>query len=59
MAQALDISLSRSRKLENRRRLERATAAYYEALSPEAQAEDEAWVDAASRAGAEIDFDRE
>jgi hypothetical protein len=59
LAQALDLTLHRSRKLENRRRLEQATAAYYDALSPDAQAEDEAWVEAASRAGAEIDFDHE
>ncbi len=59
LAQALDLTLHRSRKLDNRRRLEQATAAYYDALSPEAQVEEEAWAEAAGGAAAEIDLDRE
>lgn len=59
LAQALDLTLSRSRKIENRRRLEQATAAYYDALSPEARAEEEAWAESSSRAAAEVDLDRE
>jgi len=59
LAQALDLTLHRSRRLDNRRRLEQATAAYYEGLSPQAQTEEDAWVDAAGRAAAEIDIDRE
>jgi hypothetical protein len=59
LAQALDMTLHRSRRLENRRRLERATAAYFDGLSPEAQAEEEELARAFSGAAAGIDFDRE
>ena len=59
LAQALDLTLHRSRRLDNRRRLEQATAAYYDALPAEAQAEEEAWVEASGRTAAEIDVDHE
>jgi len=59
LAQALDMTLHRSRKLENRRRLERATAAYFDELSPEALAEEEELAAKLSGSAAEIDFDRE
>lgn len=59
LAQALDITLHRSRKLDNRRRLESATAAYFDALSPEARAEEDELAAALSESGSGIDFDRE
>ena len=40
LAQALDIALARLRKLDNRARLERDTAAYFAALSEKARTEE-------------------
>jgi hypothetical protein len=59
LAQALDITLRRLRKLENRARLERATAAYFDGLSPEAKAEEDELGRARTAAAAGIDVDRE
>lgn len=59
LAQALDIALHRSRKLANRQRLERATAAYFDGFSAEAMTEEEELAEALSGVAAGIDFDRE
>jgi hypothetical protein len=47
------------RRAENRARLERDTAAYFEGLSPEALREEQLLGDALSRMAGEIDFDVE
>lgn len=59
VAQALDLILHRSRRIENRRRLELATVNYFNQLDREAQAEEEELVEALSTAAEGIDFDRE
>jgi hypothetical protein len=59
LAEALDITLQRSRKLDNRRRLESATAAYFDGLPREARAEEEELEAALSHSASGIDFDRE
>ena len=59
LAEALDITLHRSRKLDNRRRLESATAAYFDGLLPEAQAEEEELARTLGGSASGIDFDRE
>ena len=59
MAEAVDLAIRRSRRAENRRRLEAATAAYFDAISPEALAEEQSLATALSSASTGIDFDRE
>jgi hypothetical protein len=59
LAEAVDLTILRSRKAENRRRLAAATAAYFEELSPEARAEEQALESVLSKAATGIDFDRE
>jgi hypothetical protein len=59
LAQALDRILHRSRRAENRQRLERATTAYFDGLSGEPQAEEDALTQALARGTEGIDFDRE
>jgi len=59
LAEAVDLVVERVRMAENRERLERDTAAYFEQLSPAAM-EEEARLSAALAAGAKgIDVDRE
>jgi hypothetical protein len=59
LAEAIDLVVERVRSVENRERLERDTAAYFERLSPEA-AEEEADLGAAlAGSSRELDVDRE
>jgi hypothetical protein len=58
LAEAVDLTIRRSRKAENRQRLAAATAAYFENLSPEALEEERALGRALSNAAAGIDIDR-
>ncbi|MGA2905850.1 MAG: hypothetical protein ABSD98_18650 [Candidatus Korobacteraceae bacterium] len=41
IAEAVDLAIARLRRAENRAGLERATAAYFDGLAPEAQAEEQ------------------
>lgn len=59
MAEAVDRSIARVRQLENRKRLAAATARYFEQLSQEAMAEENALAQDMAAAGSEIDFDKE
>lgn len=59
MADALDLAISRLRHMDNRHRLEDATAAYYDSLTPEAQAEEEKLARLLQNSTGGIDFDRE
>ena len=59
MAEALDLAIEQLRIYENRERLARDTAAYFDNMSPE-QAEEENQLGAALAAGTKgVDFDRE
>jgi len=59
LAEAIDLLVERVQLVENRERLERDTAAYFEQLSPEA-AEEEATLGAALADSARgVDVDRE
>jgi hypothetical protein len=58
MAEAVDLAIDRVRRAENRANLERATAEYFERLTPE-QAEEESRLAAAlDRSLDEVDLDR-
>ena len=57
LAQALDFILDEFRRADNRRRLEEATARYYESLSPEDVAQENELGEALSRAAGEVNFD--
>lgn len=59
IAGAVDLAISRLRRAENRLRLDRATAAYFEGLSSEAQAEEESLAGKLHTSAGGIDFDRE
>ncbi|HEV2135689.1 MAG TPA: hypothetical protein VGR47_15745 [Terracidiphilus sp.] len=59
IADAVDLALSRYRQLENRIRLDHATTAYFEALSPRAQAEERALTDCFAATNGDLDFDLE
>jgi len=59
IAEALDRSIYRVRKLENRERLAKATAEYFNRLSPEAIAEENALASDLTSLSQGIDFDRE
>ncbi len=59
LAEAIDLSIERLSKFENRERLERDTAAYFDNMSPEESAEEERLAAALSHAAQGIDFDRE
>ena len=59
IADAVDLALSRYRQFENRVRLDRATAAYFEALSPQADAEERAFAQSFATANHDLDFDLE
>jgi hypothetical protein len=59
IAEAIDVSVAKIRLLENRKRLARATARYFDELEPRAAMEEAALSrDLASGAGG-IDFDKE
>ena len=59
IAEAVDEAVETLRRSENRRRLARATAAYFDLLGDEALSEESALAESLSEAGAKIDFDRE
>jgi hypothetical protein len=59
MAEAVDLAIERLRVTENRGRLERATAAYFDGLSPENRAEEEMLARHLHASGGGIDFDAE
>jgi hypothetical protein len=59
LAEAIDLAIERLSRFENRERLERDTAAYFDNMSPEESAEEERMAKALSHAARGIDFDRE
>lgn len=59
LAEAIDIAVQRLRTAENRERLERDTAAYFDHMSPEESAEEVRLAVALSQTARGIDFDRE
>jgi hemerythrin-like domain-containing protein len=59
LAEALDTSISKVRRLENRRRLADATARYFEQLEPHIMAEENALTKDMMSAASTIDFDQE
>jgi hypothetical protein len=59
LAEAIDLAIERLSIFENRERLERDTAAYFDHMSPEESAEEQRMAAALSHAGRGIDFDRE
>lgn len=59
IAGAVDLAIDRLRRVENRQRLDRATAAYFDGLGPEAQAEEEALIRHLHSSARGIDFDLE
>jgi hypothetical protein len=59
LAEAIDRSVMRVKQLENRERLARATARYFEQLEPRAAAEENSLARDIASAAAEIDFDHE
>jgi hypothetical protein len=59
LAEAIDLAIDRLLVFENRERLERDTAAYFDNLSPEESAEEERLAAALSQAARGVDFDRE
>jgi len=59
LAEAVDEAVDRLRRSENRRRLARATAEYFDSLAPEEIAEDKVLAESLQKAANEVDFDRE
>jgi hypothetical protein len=59
IAGAVDLAIARFRQAENRLRLDRATAAYFDGLDPEAQAEEEDFVRQLHNSAGGVDFDLE
>jgi len=59
LAEAIDLAIERLLVFENRERLERDTAAYFDNMSPEESAEEDKLAKALSLAARGIDFDRE
>ena len=59
LAEAIDLAIERLLVFENRERLERDTAAYFDNMSPEESAEEERLASALSQAARGVDFDRE
>jgi hypothetical protein len=59
LAEAIDLAIDRLLVFENRERLERDTAAYFDNMSPEESAEEERLASALSQAARGMDFDRE
>ena len=58
LAEALDFTLARVRRAEQRARLEQATASYFAGLTPEAAKEESGLEAALDEAASEIEFDR-
>jgi hypothetical protein len=59
IAEAVDMAIARLRRVENRARLEAATAAYFAGQSPQAQAEEQALARQLHLSAASVDFDLE
>jgi hypothetical protein len=59
IAEAVDLAIARLRRAENRARLEAATAAYFDGLSLQAQAEDQTLAQQLHLSAAGLDFDLE
>ena len=59
VAEVVDQAIENLRRAQNRRRLARATAEYFDSLSPDALAEESSLADSLGDAAAGIDFDRE
>ena len=59
LADALDRSIAKVRQLENRSRLARATAQYFDQMNPEHAREEEALGRDMASAGTSVDFDHE
>jgi len=59
LAEAIDLAIEQLLIYENRERLERDTAAYFDNMSPEESAEEERLASALSQAARDVDFDRE
>ncbi|MBZ5627875.1 MAG: hypothetical protein LAO06_03320 [Acidobacteriia bacterium] len=59
IAEAVDRSVAKVRQLENRRRLARATADYFDQLEPRAAAEENALARDLASAASGIDFGKE
>jgi Arc/MetJ-type ribon-helix-helix transcriptional regulator len=59
LAEAVDEAVEHLRRSENRRRLARATAEYFDSLSPEEMEEERSIAESMSQAASRIDFDRE
>jgi hypothetical protein len=59
LAEAIDLAIDRLLAFENRERLERDTAAYFDNMSPEESAEEARLAAALSQAARGVDFDRE
>lgn len=59
LAEAIDLAIEQLLVFENRQRLERDTAAYFDNMSPEEGAEEQRLASALSHAARGIDFDRE
>ncbi len=59
LAEAIDLAIEQLLVFENRQRLERDTAAYFDNMSPEDNAEEQRLASALSQAARGIDFDRE
>jgi hypothetical protein len=58
LAQALDVTLARLRRADNRARLELATAAYFQKLTAKGAREESRLEAALDQSADEIDFDR-
>ncbi len=59
LAEAIDLAIERLLVFENRERLERDTAAYFDNMSPEQSAEEERLATALSQSARGVNFDRE
>jgi hypothetical protein len=59
IAEAVDLAIARLRRVENRDRLGAATAAYFDGLSPEAQAEEQTLAYQLNLSAGSVDFDLE
>jgi hypothetical protein len=59
IAEAVDLAIARLRRAENRARLEAATTAYFDGLTPETEAEERQMASLLHSSAASVDFDLE
>jgi len=59
VAEAVDLAIARLRRVENRARLEAATAAYFDGLSPKAEVEERRLGSLLHASAGSVDFDLE